>query len=239
MATFVLVHGAWHGGWCWSKLMPLLRAAGHVVEAPDLPAHGADPAPAAGVGLDAYCDRVCEVIDSLEGDVVLVGHSLGGVTITQVAARRSDRLQSLVYLAAFLPDPEAIFAPDEAMTSPELVAAVGPSEDGTTLLFAPKDLRYLFYEDCSDEDVAFARERLCPEPAGLVSGAVQVAGDRSGRVPRDYIVCLRDRALLPSGQRALIERHGCRNVYQMDTSHSPFFSAPEELARILGEIATS
>ncbi len=87
--------------------------------------------------------------------------------------------------------------------------------------------------------MAFARERLCPEPAGLVSGAVQVAGDRSGRVPRDYIVCLRDRALLPSGQRALIERHGCRNVYQMDTSHSPFFSAPEELARILGEIATS
>ena len=236
MPTFVLVHGAWHGGWCWSKVVSLLREAGHVVEAPDLPAHGADAAAPADVALSDYCDRVCEVIDSLEGDVVLVGHSLGGVTITQAAARRTERIRSLVYLAAFLPDPEAAFAPDETMTSPELVAAVSPSADGATLLFDPRAARLVFYEDCSDQDVAFACERLCAEPASLVSGPVQLSPDGAG-VPRDYILCLRDRALLPSGQRALIDRHGCRNVYEMDSNHSPFFSAPEELARILGEIA--
>lgn len=74
MTTFVLIHGAWHGGWCWDKVVPLLEQAGHVAVAPDLPSHGADRTPVAEVTLDAYVARVCEILDAQPEPVVLLGH---------------------------------------------------------------------------------------------------------------------------------------------------------------------
>jgi pimeloyl-ACP methyl ester carboxylesterase len=215
-----------------------LRGAGHRVEAPDLPGHGDDLTPASEVDLQAYTDRVCEVIDSIPGEVVLVGHSLGGLTISRVAEERPDRLKSLVYLAAFIPAPAAeVGAVTEELTTTEIREAIKTSADGVTLDLDCAKAREIFYADCSDEDVAWACERLCPEPARVMRGVVDLSKERFGQVPRDYIVCLRDRALLPAGQRLLHERSDCRKVYTLDTSHSPFFSAPEELARLLGEIA--
>jgi pimeloyl-ACP methyl ester carboxylesterase len=103
MATFVLVHGAWHGGWCWRHVAPLLRARGHEVHAPDLPGHGADPAPTATQTLDDYAERIGATVADCRGEVVLVGHSLGGLVISAVAEARPERLHRLVYLTAFLP----------------------------------------------------------------------------------------------------------------------------------------
>ena len=104
MSTFILVHGAWHGGWCWRHIAPLLRARGHEVHAPDLPGHGDDPAPASAQTLDSYAAadrRPC--LDSCSGEVVLVGHSLGGLVISAVAEAQPERLRRLVYVTAFLP----------------------------------------------------------------------------------------------------------------------------------------
>jgi pimeloyl-ACP methyl ester carboxylesterase len=237
MANFVLVHGAWHGGWCWRKVVEALRAAGHVAEAPDLPALGGDTTPVAEVDLQSNVGRVCDVIDALSGDVILVGHSLGGLTISQVAEQCPDRLAALVYLAAFMPVAGAPETDDRRITTPETRAAIALSEDASTLDFDISKARDVFYADCSDEDVAFACAQLRPQPATILSAAVQISEGNYGRVPRDYIVCLRDRALLPAGQQRLHEQAGCRSVYEMDTDHSPFFSAPEELTRVLGEIA--
>jgi pimeloyl-ACP methyl ester carboxylesterase len=238
VTNFVLVHGAWHGGWCWQQVVAALRAAGHVALAPDLPAHGEDSTPASEVDLRSYRDRVCEVIDSVPGEVVLVGHSLGGLTISLVAEQRADRLKSLVYLASFIPAlASRVGEITEELTSPEIREAMRLSADGATLDIDVSKVREIFYADCSDEDVAWATERLCREPANVMRDAIELSPENFGRVPRDYIVCGRDKALLPEGQRAVHERSGCRKVYTMDTSHSPFFSAPEELAKLLGEIA--
>ena len=90
MATFVLIHGAWHGGWCWRKVVPHLEAAGHTVIAPDLPSHGDDPTPAAEVTLDDYVRRVCEILDAQDEPVVLVGHSMGGLLVYLYLGRNGD-----------------------------------------------------------------------------------------------------------------------------------------------------
>ena len=216
-----------------------LRAAGHGVDAPDLPGHGADETPPEAIDLQTYTDFVCDRIDSQPEDVVLVGHSLGGLTITQVGELRPDRLRCLVYLAAFIPLPGATFEEDPAIVTEACSAAVQPSEGAPTLTFDPAAARDVFYADCSDEDLAFARARLCPEPANPALSPVEISDDGWGRVPRDYIVCSQDRALRPAAQRVLAEQRGCRRVHHLDASHSPFFSMPVALAKLLGQIADS
>lgn len=237
MASFVLVHGAWHGGWCWEKVVRELEAAGHVARAPDLPGHGDDSTPHERVDLQAYCDRVCEVIDSLDDEVVLVGHSLGGLTISQVAEHRHDRLRCLVYVAAFIPESSGTLVDSTQAVSSEIHAVTRLSDDGHSICFDPAAAREIFYADCSAGDVARAVERLCPQPSQVFRSGLELSENGYGSVPRDYILCLQDRAVPVDQQRGLAERHDCRNLYSMDRSHSPFFSAPQELAKILGEIA--
>ena len=103
MATYVLIHGAWHGGWCWDKIVPLLKKEGHKVEAPDLPGHGRDKTPIPEISLQSYTDRVCRILDTQSEPVILVGHSMGGVVITQAAQHRPEKIKTLVYLSAMLP----------------------------------------------------------------------------------------------------------------------------------------
>src|SRR5688572_25619526 len=103
MSTYVMIHGAWHGGWCWDKVRRRLEDAGHRVVTPDLPGHGDDRTETAAVTLDAYAGRVCEALDAQAEPVILVGHSMGGVIITAAAERRPEKVRALVYLCAFLP----------------------------------------------------------------------------------------------------------------------------------------
>ena len=116
MTTFVLVHGASHGSWCWDKVVPLLEAQGHQVVAVDLPGntYGEFDIPPAQVTLETYAQHVCKVLDQLDEPVVLVGHSLGGLTITQTAEYRPDKIRSLVYLTAVLIRPGEAFIPVES-----------------------------------------------------------------------------------------------------------------------------
>src|SRR5947199_8070365 len=102
MSTSVVVHGAWHGGWCWYKIAPLLEAQGHSVLAPNLPGHGDDKRERP-VTLDSYTNRICEIARAQVEPVILVGHSMGGIAITQAAENCSERAKALVYLCAFLP----------------------------------------------------------------------------------------------------------------------------------------
>src|SRR5215469_18131144 len=102
MTTFILVHGAWHGGWCWHKVAQRLAAKGHRVEAPDFPGHGRDETPIADVTLESIVARICETIDRQSEPAVLVGHSYGGAIISQASELRSAKVAMLVYLTAIL-----------------------------------------------------------------------------------------------------------------------------------------
>src|SRR5258708_26771291 len=105
MSTYLLIHGAWHGAWCWRNVIPQLTWTGHTVIAPDLPGHGDDLTPLACVTLESYVQAVTNLLDALplEEQVILVGHSFGGIVISQVAEERPERIQCLVYLSALLP----------------------------------------------------------------------------------------------------------------------------------------
>ncbi|HEV2523852.1 MAG TPA: alpha/beta fold hydrolase, partial [Gammaproteobacteria bacterium] len=102
MATFILIHGAWQGGWCWERIVPRLEAEGHRVFAPDLPGMGQDPTPLAEITLDRWVQFVSDLVYQQKEKVILVGHSRGGLIISQVAEQLPEHIQSLVYLAAIL-----------------------------------------------------------------------------------------------------------------------------------------
>ena len=116
MTTFVLVHGAAHGSWCWDKVVPLLEAPGHEAIAVDLPGntYGEFDIPHNVITLDTYAQHVCKVLDQINEPVVLVGHSLAGLTITQTAEYRPEKIKTLVYLTAVLIASGESFIPVES-----------------------------------------------------------------------------------------------------------------------------
>jgi len=239
MSTFVLVHGAWHGGWCWQKVTPLLEAAGHSTRAPDLPGHGDDPTPIRDVTLDAYARRVAEVIDAATPPIVLVGHSLGGVVITQTAELRPERVARLVYLAAFIPsNGETLGALAAGDTSSRLARRVTTAHPDRSTTVNDDAIEPTFYGQVSPDDVAWAKERLCAQATAPIVTPVATTDNGWGRVPRAYIECTKDQALTIGYQRKMQADHPCDPVLRMDTDHSPFLSTPEELAGHLLSLAT-
>jgi pimeloyl-ACP methyl ester carboxylesterase len=237
VGTYVLVHGAWHGGWCWDKVVPLLEKQGHRAVAPDLPGHGSDNTPIPQVTLQAYAERVCSVLDAQPESVVLVGHSMGGIVISQAAEYRPERVGTLAYLCAFLlRDGETLLevaqGDTEGLVLPNLVMA----EDQSHATVRDEAIREAFYGDCSEEDVAKARSLLVPQAAAPFATPLHTTADNFGRVPRVYIECLRDRAISLSVQKEMYSALPCQRVISMDTSHSPFFSAPEDLVAHLTSI---
>lgn len=234
MRVYVLIHGAWQGSWCWDKVVPLLEKEGQTVLSPDLPGHGHDKTPIPEISLQAYADRVCDILDAQSEPVVLVGHSMGGVVTTQAAEYRPDKVKILVYLAAFLlQNGEFLLQYGEtdkdSLVLPNLIMA----EDQSFATIKEEVVKATFYGDCSDEDVERARSLLVPQAAAPLATPVNTSKDNFGSLPRIYISCSRDRVISPSIQEKMYRNLPCEKVIQMDTSHSPFFSAPEALAKHL------
>jgi pimeloyl-ACP methyl ester carboxylesterase len=234
MSTYLLIHGAWHGGWCWRKVIPLLEAKGHKVLAPDLPGHGDDKTPTATVTLKSYTDRICEIASAQTEPVILAGHSMGGIAVTQAAENSPKQIGALVYVCAFLPRNG-----DSLMTwaTQDQGSMVNPSTtdqhpDGT-VSFKQEFSREAFYGDCADDDVAFAQAHLCAQSGAPFGTPIETTAERWGRVPRYYIECARDRAITLRLQREMQKASPCRETFSLDTDHSPFFSAPEKLGGIL------
>jgi pimeloyl-ACP methyl ester carboxylesterase len=237
MSTYVLIHGAWHGGWCWHKVVPRLEKLGHRVLAPDLPGLGRDKTPVNRVSLPLWRDFVCKLIDAEREPVILVGHSRGGIVVSEVAEHRSDRIRSLVYLTAFLPrDGQSLFDLAANATGSEVPPSMVMSEDKSSSVVRDEAIRSAFYGECSDEDVALARACLQPEPTLPLATPVHLTEANFGRVPRVYIRCLRDRAVTPPFAEQMIAATPCERVLEIDTDHSPFFSRPDETVAHLHSI---
>jgi pimeloyl-ACP methyl ester carboxylesterase len=234
MSRFVLVHGSWHGAWVWDRVVPLIESAGHAVEALDLPGRGADPRPPATITLDDHVARVLEAVDAGPDPAILVGHSFGGFVISHVAEAAPDRVELLVYLAAFLLRPgETVL--DVARSIPPLVPHLDVREDEGLVAVRPDAAGEVFYNDCSADDSAWAAARLVPEALAPRRTPAAVSEDRFGRVPRVYVETNRDRGLQPELQRRMYSASPCREVAALDSGHSPFLSMPDRLASLLDD----
>jgi pimeloyl-ACP methyl ester carboxylesterase len=230
VSAYLLIHGAWHGGWCWHKVVARLRKAGHCALAPDLPSLGRDRTPLAEVSLQTWTESVCRALDAAVEPVILVGHSRAGAVISQAAEERPEKIRVLVYLAAYLlRDGESV----SHKAKEDAQSAVGPnmqiSQDRRSWTLREAAVRDALYGECSDEDVVLAQSLLAPEAVGPLRTPIRLSEERFGRVPRVYIECLRDRAVSLSEQRKMVVAMPCRQVIALDTDHSPFFSAPDEL----------
>jgi pimeloyl-ACP methyl ester carboxylesterase len=238
MATFVLIHGAWHGGWCWERVAPLLVAQGHRVLAPDLPGMGADLRKHGSDPLGDWTDFVAELVTSADEPVILVGHSLGGVVISEVAERVPDAVGMLVYLTAFLLRSGQSLA-DVANRYPDVgpAPALRPADVDGEVIVDPDQAIGIFYNAMSDDDARAAVDRLVAQPVAAFTKPVTLTAERFGRVPRTYVEATDDRAISLEMQRDMQALLPCEGVSTLRCDHSPFYSAVPELAEALLSLA--
>lgn len=226
--TVVLVHGAWHGAWCWDSVVESLKSRSILVHAVDL--NGGDPA---ARDLHSDADRVLEALDVIAGQVVLVGHSYGGAVITD--AGRHKKVDQLVFLTAFVPlkdEPVIALSPDE--TSP-LASALVMTDDASLVIDSGKASEVL-YNDCSDEQAQAATARLIGQSTATFTQLPRAVSWTDK--PATYVVCGSDNALPPDLQRAMARRIPNATVHEWpDASHSPFLSNPDRVADLLADIA--
>ncbi|WP_062292290.1 alpha/beta hydrolase [Demequina phytophila] len=235
MATFVLVHGAWHGGWCWDRVAEHLRRGGHEVHAPTLTglserSHLLSPL----VGLETHIEDITRLIDVLGlEDVVLVGHSYAGQVVSGVADRRSDAIAVRVYLDAFVAD-DGDAARD---LLPENVAhhwAEAAAEKGFGWLVPVRDLTVLGVEDPADRD--WLLPRLTAHPWKTYTDALRLGGDLA-RVSAAFIECVSwMRVFRGQADRA---RARAWPVHELETGHEAMVTAPQALADLLTGIAAA
>ena len=227
MSIFALVHGAWHGPWCWERVVGPLRERGHEVVVPDLPSEDTE------LGLDDYADTIDRALGDAE-DVVLVPHSLGGLVGPVVAARRP--LRALVYVAGLIPQPGMSFS-DQLGAEPERVLLFeggrAIDELGRSHWPDPEATGRIMYPDLDPEDARWAVERLRPQ-AQRSQNEPSPAPPAGLRV--ESIVGTKDRVVSPDWSRRVArERLGVEPI-ELPTGHFPMITHPELLAAELAKL---
>lgn len=232
MATFVVAHGAWSAGWAWKKMHPLMASRGHVLHTPTHTglgerSHLARP----DIDLDTHIDDIAAVLHYEDlRDVVLIGHSYGGMVATGAADRARERVAALVYLDAFAPrDGESVFDILPAATRDQRQAS---ADGGDGWRIAPGPMP----PDTPEADRLWAEPRRIPQPARTFSQKLRLMNGELS-LPRHYIYCRRcppDDRFRPFLERAT--REGWK-THEIDASHNPHITAPVILADVLDEIA--
>jgi pimeloyl-ACP methyl ester carboxylesterase len=235
MSTFVLVHGAWHGGWVWQRIVPSLRAAGHEVHAPTLTgvsdrAHLLNPQ----VGLSTHVQDVVALLEAHDAhDVVLVGHSYAGLVITGVADRVPERLARRVHLDAFVgaDGDAAIDLLPASVASHYRESVAGP---GFGWLIPVRSLAKLGVTD--EADVDWLTPRLTPHPWLTYTEPLRLMG-KFDQVPATFIECVDwMRVFTPQAEKAAAKGWP---VHEIATGHEAMVTAPDELAALLLDIAAA
>lgn len=225
--SIVLVHGAWMGAWAWDDVKADLEARGATVAAVELPGHGSDMTPLASISLRGYVDTVEAAIDAAPKPVMLVGHSLGGIVVTQAADERADELDRLVYLTAFVPkdgdsllslsmqDPDSELATTLAIEMAQGLAAVHPDK-----------ITDVFCADCDAAAAAALDTHYRDEPLAPFVQPARVNAGGWARVAKFYLYASEDHAISPVNQQQMTAGVAWRATASLPTSHSPFLSVP-------------
>jgi pimeloyl-ACP methyl ester carboxylesterase len=235
LPVIVLVHGAWHGAWCWAGLQAEFDRRGLASYAVDLPGHGASTEALTDLYGDA--DHVVATLTALERPVVLVGHSYGGAVITEAASRRGDDIVHLVYLTAFaLEQGESImtFLAAQPPAPGKLGASIVMADDGTSSL-DPISAVAALYADCPPKVIDAAVARLSPQP--MATFTQEATGSPRDTIASTYVRCTRDEAIHIDHQDPMATR--CTATVTLECDHSPFVSRVSETADLLEQIVRS
>ncbi len=235
--TFVLVHGAFQGPYAWQYVQAQLEAAGQKVVVVELPAHGTDQTSAASLTLNSYRDKVITAIKNVQGKVVLVGHSLGGAVITAVADSIPGNIEKLVYLAGFIPaNGQSIIDLNSMDPNSQLGPALVPSADHTTASVPDSLLLKIFCQDGNATVNQLLITNNRPEPAAPLYSKVLLKNPLTTDLDKYYIHTTQDRAITLSLQNKMVAAAGIKNIYTINSSHTPQLSMPNQISDILLQI---
>lgn len=235
MKHYILVHGAWEGPWSWDYTRPALENQGHIVTAIDLHSRDGRSRNATNVTLSSYVETVVNAIDQLDHKVVLVGHSMAGAVISQVAERLPEKIDKLVYVAAFLLKSgdsviEAMTRDPDGEFLPELIF----SDDQTSVTASQQTWRDKAFHDVREDrlskvlplvDVGQATEPFMTK--------VVVTDKNFGSVPKLYIRTAIDKMVSPKLQDEMLENWKVDHVHVLQSGHFPTLSMPETLAELM------
>lgn len=189
--------------------------------------------------MSAYVQSVVDLLDRETHPVILVGHSMAGAVISQAAELRPDRVDVLVYAAAFLlGSGESVLDAMQGDAEGQVLSRLTFDRDETGAIVDRDTVRSFIYNETPSE----LFERAVPllldsQPVQPLSAPVSLTPARSGRPPRVVVKTMRDRLLSPAAQQRAIDTHGCDRVFELDADHVPFFSRPEELTHVLHSLA--
>lgn len=244
---FILIHGGFHGAWCWDRVIPELERLGHQAIALDLPGHGERAAERPA----NYRGRIQPILDELRDGDVLVGHSGGGYDICVAANEAPGKVRHLIFLAAGLPlEGRSVIeatggAMEEDASGGEQVANLMDDSNGMsrfvrllpdgTMEWTSRDgARALFYHDCDDASVDWAFSKMTPGISPFPQEKLHLKAFWEARLPRSYILCRHDKSKLLAMSEEVIRRMGVEPLV-IESSHSPFLSRPAELAALFVE----
>lgn len=244
MAGFVLIHGAFHGGWCFDLISEILRSKGHFVAAPDLPGMGGDESALRAATLAGWADftlEQCRAVRAEIGDapLVLAGHSRGGSVISTAAEADRTEIDALAYISAMMIPAAATTEMLEAISPMPTAGMIQlvPVENGAGICIDPEWARSTFAQLSPSVHLDAALPRLVSEPLGPMRTPVEVTHERWGRVPRTFIHCRHDQAIGLERQQEMVRLSPGTASVTIEADHSPFFSAPEALADALIAVA--
>ncbi|UWR13392.1 alpha/beta hydrolase [Sulfitobacter mediterraneus] len=230
MSTFVLVHGAWHGGWCWAALERVLRDMGHDTHAPTLTGLGErSHLTTPDIDADTHVTDICNTIKWRElSDIVLVGHSYGGMVVTGVAGQMPERIRSMVYLDAMVPEESGVSLFSKA--NPERMAAFEKELEGGGFTLKP-DLFDAWSDD--PETIEWLKSKCTPHPVGCFRNGVTLTGRETEIAHKLYILAERNKPSAFWAEHEKVRGRGGWQTTKLPTKHDAMVEAPEVLARLL------
>lgn len=238
--VYIFVHGAFQDASSWDAVLPLIEANNDTAIAVNLPSHGNDNTPLGDVTLADYRETVINAIEQFDQPVILVGHSFGGITISEVAEATPDKVKQLIYVAAYIPKQG-----DTLAGIAELDQNNGFNEEGTFLLSEDFTYAYvaeeaqikIFCGDCTaaQQDVLLAS--MQNEPLGPLNEPATVTAENFGSVPKAYIMTALDNAASPQIQAYMMSHTPVDTVRAINTSHAPFLTMPTELANLIIDVS--
>jgi len=241
MATFILVHGAWHNAGCWEHLGVLLRSRGHDVLTPTLPGHSDDGLSPWAITMEKYAIAIADIAAQVDEKPICVGHSMAGFILAMAAEQRPDLFSKLIFLTAFVPKKKGRLLP-MIIADPSLRQRILHSDFnflGGTNSVRPETAPDFLYTDCPLEIQRDATAALIPQPVRPLLSSVEITPARFGSVPKAFVECTNDQALPIALQRRMQRFSNFDQVKSLEAAHSPFLSMPQETADVLEELANA
>jgi len=236
-STFVFVHGAFGDAHAWDSVKPVLEAAGHHVIAVNLPAHGGDSTPVSDISLQSYVRTTEQALSSVSGKVVLVGHSLSGMVISQVAEDMPQKIERLVYVSAFVPkNGDSAIALLQKDKQSILGSFLDFSADKSTATIRPDGRVAAVCADCPEPVKQFLSQNNAVEPMQPFSDKVHLTKAHFGKVQKAYIFTSQDKALGYNIQKWMVKRTGIKRTATFDTSHLSFIVDPNGFSNQLVQL---